>query len=408
MVVSMARNQNNRDVGKVHVLSPTKLAITEYVVEVAVGSHLPIQVALYGEYTDGTKLREIHFDDCKHVPFDIDISERNFGLTSHNNSYEDIDLQPTGDACTTVLITGQSIGTSTVTISYYINGRMLSDNVTVAVYEPLTVVHPEKSSTLLAVGTSRKIIFRGGPRPWLGSHKGYSKIISVDRPELVQVTEHRIEEELEFSQTEVGIFNVLCKALGEAVVTYSVSNAPTVLTGKRTEAVRQVLVSCAKPRFVHLQPRFTNYANCPLVMSDDKVIAHSNEIIRLAVIVEDDLQRRFDNVSTLLIDWTVQPVGTGAVQVASGSLEETFVDYQVVLPKYHFQLVLPYRNVDHMTVKAKVVGYQKAVLSKMKITPEWPSFPVEDAQGTLSTPLIETTIVIGLVNDTSIIPNDIR
>lgn len=49
----------------------------------------------------------------------------------------------------------------------------------VAAFRPLTVLHPASGETVLALGTSRQLVFVGGPRPWLGRGSEYGKSISL-------------------------------------------------------------------------------------------------------------------------------------------------------------------------------------------------------------------------------------
>lgn len=56
---------------------------------------------------------------------------------------------------------------------------LLEDSVMVAAFRPLTVLHPASGETVLALGTSRQLVFVGGPRPWLGRGSEYGKSISL-------------------------------------------------------------------------------------------------------------------------------------------------------------------------------------------------------------------------------------
>ena len=47
----------------------------------------------------------------------------------------------------------------------------------VAAFRPLTVLHPASGETVLALGTSRQLVFVGGPRPWPGRGSEHGKSI---------------------------------------------------------------------------------------------------------------------------------------------------------------------------------------------------------------------------------------
>lgn len=44
---------------------------------------------------------------------------------------------------------------------------ILEDSVVVGVYKPLKPLSPEMGESVLALGTSRIILFKGGPLPWI-------------------------------------------------------------------------------------------------------------------------------------------------------------------------------------------------------------------------------------------------
>lgn len=56
---------------------------------------------------------------------------------------------------------GLIVGTSKITVSYEYQGILLEDSVTVSAFQPLTILHPAKAETILAVGTSRNVILQG-------------------------------------------------------------------------------------------------------------------------------------------------------------------------------------------------------------------------------------------------------
>lgn len=318
--------------------------------EAGVGEIIYLHIALFGELHDGYETRLIPFNDCQDLSFAVDIP---------NGNFVEIDgdpIEPVSIACATVAIVSQEVGISKVSVTY---GRNLTDNVTVSAYEPLVVVHPTKAETLLAVGSSRNIIFKGGPRPWSESAHGYQREARVTDTNIIEVSEYEPNYE-----DEISVFNVLCKALGETRLTFTVFNEPILPSCRSGEAVAHVKVVCAKPRYIYLQPEFKDGENCPVSHDAERIVAHSEEALRLLVIVKDEDGRRFDNITSLNIDWYLKPSASASVEVLIGSLEETFTDYEIPLPKSHYQQITPKKYTDALTLKAKVSGYQKNVLAK--------------------------------------------
>lgn len=396
ITVSMTQNQYNRDLAKVHVLPPTKLEISQYNMEAAVGERVNLHIALFGKMTEDANFKETAFTDCRNLNFDVYIHGGNFYYDKSDSS------QPTvGIACTTLALIAKGVGTAVATVVYSANGHDLVDNVTITAYEPLAVVYPSESQTILAVGSSRKIVFKGGPHPWPGNLQGYHRKVSSEHENIVQVNEHKLAE----SPDKASIFEVICRALGESVVSFKISNLPILPNCNEKDAVAKVRVICAKPRYISLQPKFKDPVNCPISQNSGRMVAHRGKILELGVVVKDEDGKSFDNFTSLNIEWNVKP--NGVVQVPVGVLERTFEDFQVELPQSHYQKLHPSGYVDSLQLRGKVTGYQSSI-SKLKITPEWPPFPVENEKGLPTTPLIETLIDITFVEDTIITPNVLK
>ncbi|XP_014480293.1 PREDICTED: nuclear pore membrane glycoprotein 210 isoform X2 [Dinoponera quadriceps] len=400
VVVAMARNPYNKDTAKIYVLPPSKLKIIEYNMEAAVGEQIYLHVALYGKLVNGSDVKEIPFSDCKDVRFDVHIPDGNF-VQDHNK-----DVQPVGAACAVLIVSNYCcVGKSDITVAYNVkeNNRYLVDNVTVSAYEPLVAVHPESKETLLALGSSRNVIFKGGPLPWSNRSRDYSREIRLSNVEVAEVTER--EDPSKVGPFDRTVFRVTCKLLGKSTLTYTVSNVPLFPNCKHTRASETVEVTCGKPRYMYLQPEFKDSKSCPLGQNADKIIAHSGRQLKISVIVKDEDGKRFDNITSLNIEWHLEPSDSGSVEAPSRTIEDTCTDVDVILPKGHYQNVGFKKYHGTLTVSATVTGYQKYVLNRLKITPEWPPFPIENQRGRLETPLIEASVEATLVNDTVVHPD---
>lgn len=395
--VWMARNQFNRDTTKIYISPPTKLEIIEYNMETAVGETLFLHIGLYGRITNSSGTKEIPFNDCHDVNFEVYITDGNFVHKPNETS------QPVSNACATIALMGLEVGISGVTVAYNADGKYLMDNITISAYEPLTVVHPQSAQTLLAVGSMRRIIFKGGPTPRSSKLNSYLK-----EAKLSNNTGVELKKLNSLAGTDVSVYQVLCRSLGEATLIYSVSNEPILPNCKKAEAVAEVKVICGKPRYIQLKPEFKDSKKCPISQNTERVMAHTNEELRVIVVVKDKEGRTFDNITSLNVDWSLKPSDTGSFGISSGTVEETFVDMHVTLPKSHYQHVYPKKSAGSLTVVARVIGYQKTVLNKFKIIAERPAFPVLNERDSWETPLIEATLNVILVNDTVITPDRLQ
>ncbi|KAK2582107.1 hypothetical protein KPH14_004479 [Odynerus spinipes] len=396
IVVAMSRNQYNKDTAKIHVLPPSKLKIIEYNIEAAVGEPIHLHVALYGKLTNGSDSKEIPFNDCRDINFETYIPDGNF-VQNYSK-----DVQPIGIACAVITIISSDVGISEVTVAYNINGQYLTDNITVSAYEPLTVVHPKSKETLLPVGSSRKIVFKGGPHPWSGKPQSYSRKMQSSNEKIAEVIEYTHSLSTSY---DISVFEVLCKALGEVVLTYTISNIPLLPNCKTIYSIQTMQVTCGKPRYIYLQPEVKDSDSCPLKQATDKVLAHSDKSQKLIITVKDEDGKRFDNITSLNIEWNIKPAAAGHLEISTALIEETFTDMQVVLPKRYYQNIVFTKRFGTFTACAIITGYQKHILGKLRISPEWPPFPVQNERGSIETPLIENCIEISLVNDTVISPN---
>lgn len=402
VVVAMARNQYNKDTAKIYVLPPSKLKIIEYNMEAAVGEQIYLHVALFGKLINGSDVKEIPFSDCKDVHFDVHIPDGNF-VQDYNK-----DIQPIGAACAVITVTNYCcVGKSDITVAYNLNEnnvyRYLVDNVTVSAYEPLVAIHPESKETLLTLGSSRNIVFKGGPLPWTNRSRDYSREIYLSNEEIAEVTEY--DDPSNVGPLDWTIFKVTCKALGKSTLTYTVSNVPLFPNCKHNRASETIEVTCGKPRYMYLQPEFKDSKNCPISQNADKIIAHSGKHLKISVVVKDEDGRRFDNFTSLNIEWHLEPTDSGLVEAPSRTIEETQIAMNVILPKSHYQNIVFKKYHGTLTVSATVTGYQKRILNRLQITPEWPPFPIENNRGRLETPLIEASLEATLVNDTVVHPD---
>ncbi|KAG7201135.1 hypothetical protein KM043_003926 [Ampulex compressa] len=398
ITVAMSRNQYNKDVAKVYVLLPSKLKIVEYAMEAAMGDAIYLHIALYGRLINGTDAKEIPFNDCKDINFETYIPDGKF---VRNDSKA---VEPIGIACAVIAVSSLDVGTSEVTVAYNSNGEYLIDNVTVSAYEPLITIHPGSRETLLPVGSSRKIVFKGGPHPWSNKPQSYSRKMQVSDNKVIEVIK---QKDLSNEPSDISIFEVTCRTLGEALLMYTILNVPLLPNCKNAQATETVRVTCGKPRYIYLQPAFKDSKNCPVNIDAERIMAHSGQNLKTIIMIKDEDGRQFDNITSLNIEWTLKPVTIGSVEMSPGSIEETFTDFNVILPNKYYQMISFKKRYGSFTLSATVTGYHKHILGKLMINPEWPPFPIENDHGMFQTPLIETSLEIVLVNDTDISPNNL-
>ncbi|PSN36073.1 hypothetical protein C0J52_06709 [Blattella germanica] len=402
ITAAMTRNPHNRASINVFVLPASHLEIVEYVLEVELGVPLYLHVAVFAEKPDlegqetSTKARIPYFH-CNDLPLIVKVWNNNFENSS-------LKITPVGIACTTVAIVGTEIGTSKVSVSYKIQEYTMSADALVATYRPLTVTHPESSLTVLAVGTSREVVFAGGPRPWIGRSSEHEHHITLEGDEhIVEVIELENSSDL----PDIYIYRVLCRELGEVDVILHVANLPSVRHCKKSESMATVKIICGSPRYISLTTELNvpDPANCPMNLNSEKLVTQNYRDVELLVKVKDCQGYEFDNITSLYINWKLSHPSLATVQEQGAVIAESVLEDGINLPYKNYQILKPKGKTGVLEVTASVVGYQNPLLILMDIVPEDPPFAITNENAQKVTPEIFASLSLIFVNDTIITPN---
>lgn len=364
--------------------------------EAEIGSPIHLHIALYTRKPDSEEEIQIPFTRCQELPFKVKLSDSKF---IENKTAV---VKPVGISCANVAIVGLAVGTTKVTVSYRSYDKYLEDTVTVSAYKPLKIVQPAGCELVLAVGSSVEILFSGGPRPLLGRPSEHKHVVSSADPDIVTAVD-LTQTRADAPELELTAIGVLCKKLGEAEVTLSITNTAHLPNCVNSESIAKVWVICGKPRAVVLQPKMkvADAQSCPMDLSGDRIAVQSYQDIELTVMVKDQEGRKFIDISSLRFDWTLNPKDAGEFAISNSVLKRKGAKqcgdetYQLITPK------VPTGTID---VTVTVVGYLKNVLSKNKINPEWPEFIGDDEKG-ITLPPIQATLCLYLVDDTVVLPN---
>ncbi|CAH0391939.1 unnamed protein product [Bemisia tabaci] len=393
---SMKKNIHNYGIGEIHVLLPSRLEIVQYVLEEEINRPIFIHVALFGDRVVNNILKRVRITNCHLINFNITSSDSSFVLHPQQET------TPAKGACATVAVVSSTVGTAKITVSYSVDGDSFEDTVTVGAYAPLEVVHPVKE-TVLALASSRHIVFRKGPKPWSENGGSYKRQIAVSS-DSVQVSEVTTFGKSE--PNELYVYTVECLKIGESIVSLSISNNPNYVRCKATEAIAQVKVICAKPRYIVLKPDVSNFGEkCPMNPHSDWIVAHCYQNIEVAVTIKDADGRVFDNATSLDTNWNVASTDLGSV-AAPGMIPLKYrAENNYLIPESHFQVIIPKNITGSMKVTASLRGYRSQMLKAIGVSAEYPVFGVKNEDGYEVTPEIKSSIVFLLVDDTKILPN---
>lgn len=397
---AMTRNHHNRAVASVYVLPASHLRIVEYMLEAEIGSPIHLHVAVFADQPDGPHLANtrIPFTHCSDLPLTVKTWNDNFQNSS-------LKTTPVGISCTTVAIVGRAVGTSKVSVSYSFREHTMTDSTVIGAYRSLTITYPPSGVTVLAIGTSREVMFSGGPRPWIVRSSEHTHQINIEGDEqIIEITELN---ERTADYPDVYVYRVLCRKLGEVNVTLHVTNKPSIGHCKRSMSTATLKVRCSEPRYVSLTSALMvpDSSSCPLNLNLEKIVTQSYKQVELLVIVKDEHGHVFDNVTSLYFDWKLSDPSLGTVQEKGTVIAEDLQEKDVTVPHRYYQVLKPKGRTGLLEITVAIVAYQTHMLTLMDIVPEDPPFRIISGSDHVFTPEIMASLSLILVNDTIITPN---
>ncbi|XP_046661962.1 LOW QUALITY PROTEIN: nuclear pore membrane glycoprotein 210-like [Homalodisca vitripennis] len=394
VIVSMPRNPAIRATSRIDVLPPSHMEILSHILEAPVHKPIILNIVLYADTADENgNLKRVHFTHCQEIQFKVEISNANFyqNVTDHT--------KPQDKACATVAVVGRTLGTSKVKISYKSGSVLLEASTVVASFSPVEVMHPEKMVTVLALGTSRHIVWKGGPRVWQGRPAEHKRSVASDSPAVT------VEEVTSSTPSEFYVYSVMCKELGESNVILTIKNSASNGNFKHTESSSCVKVICAKPRFISFSPEILPNSTCPYSTDSSRIVALTYEPIKILVTITDHKGRVFDNATSLHIDWTLSSKSLGYIQYDGVVILEDKKEYNYLIPLEHYQYIHPKNRTGTLTVEGTVVNYRLQLLSRLLIIPEHPVFGILNDLKEIISPVISNSLTIVLVNASSVTPD---
>lgn len=82
-------------------------------------------------------------------------------------------------------------------------------------------MEPENGKIVLAIGSTKQIVFEGGPRPLLEKHSGFQKSLEILNE---TVAAYRALKSSSGLKDDVYIFEVVCKEIGVTDAVFKIGN----------------------------------------------------------------------------------------------------------------------------------------------------------------------------------------
>ncbi|XP_061474146.1 nuclear pore membrane glycoprotein 210 isoform X2 [Rhineura floridana] len=374
---------------KVYVTEPSGMEFAPCRVEARVGEILELPLKINGLMKEETS-QMVTLSDCSH--FDLVVEVENHGVFSPFQGR----LQPAPDYCSGVRVKAEAQGYTALVVSYTHEHIHLSASITIAAHLPLKSVDPSFAA-LVTLGSSKDILFEGGPRPWVQEPSKFFRDISAEDPDNVGLSllgppttrnpfQHRVRAS--------------CKALGEQVISLTIGNKPTVTNPFPAIEPAVMKLICATPSRLTLAPVYADPElglSCPFLHQSKQgvpVSKHRNPVLELEVY--DQQGRKFDNFSSLSIIWESTKYSLASIE-ANMSMELSLKDRGNGQKIMHgLQTVLVHHKPGTTTISATAAKYQHFHLTAAEVNKVYEHL----------TP-VSATIELILVEDVKVSPKEL-
>ncbi|NWS71177.1 PO210 protein, partial [Crotophaga sulcirostris] len=374
---------------KVYVTEPSGMEFTPSRVEACVGQILELPLRING-LTNVETGETVPLSDCSH--FDLLVEVENRGVFRPLQGR----LKPTAGFCSGVRVKAETQGYTVLVVSYTHGHVRLSASITIAAYLPLKTIDPP-SVALVTLGSSKDILFEGGPRPWVQEPSKFFRNITAEDAESINL----ILFEPPTSRNNIQHWlRVSCRRLGEQVITLTVGNNPTITNPFPAVEPAVVKFICAVPSRLTLTPVYGSPQldlSCPLLQQNKQVVPVSNyrnPVLDLAMY--DQQGNKFDNFSSLSVTWESTNVSLANI-APDVPMELTLKEEGSSQKKMHgLQTVLVHHQSGTTAISATATGYQQSHLKAAKVKmPREPLLPVS------------ASVELVLVEDVKVSPTEV-
>ncbi|XP_067631860.1 nuclear pore membrane glycoprotein 210 [Eurosta solidaginis] len=392
--VALMKNPKITRQANIYFLPPIKLEIVKYNFETALKDYVRLHIAMYA-YVNETFVR---FTRCENLAFEYEFSNQIFQV----DSTEQI-TQMLNDACQVVHLRSTAIGLTNLRISYKFQDRILKDEVTLSVFEQLSVIYPSQNEVILPIGSSLNLIYAQGPQKMFTLESDLTTSVEYDN-HIADVNEMVYE-----TQEPMHVFNVMCRKIGKTMFTFNIYNALLSSNFLPYTSTVVTTVHCVKPRFLSLYATERLRTSCPMEVKNSLLhIKERDDKFEIEIEVQDSKNRRLMNITSLFIDWEFaagdERYQNDAIMHYRRTEEEIFEG--VRLPARDVLITTIADVAQSFRIKGVVTRYDATVLRKHNIYPEEPNFGVKNPKtGEVHTPVIENEIRFMAVNST-LFPTD--
>ncbi|XP_059827483.1 nuclear pore membrane glycoprotein 210-like [Hypanus sabinus] len=337
---------------QINVLRPVSIDFVQSRIEIEVAQSLYLPVMVYG-LMEMDAMETVPVNDCTLMNLAVEMDKQGVFRVIQGN------LEPDVDHCTGIIVQAETPGYTLLTASAGFLGVHFSSSITIASYNRLRAIDPV-AVAMVTLTSSKEMLFEGGPRPWVLEPSGFFTELSGEKKDTI-IIKHQAP--LVKMKNHHG-FRVICVSLGEQFLTFKVGNQPSLLNPNPAVEHIKVKFVCAVPTSVTLTPVYKLRElglPCPLLQHNKQLVPISfcrNTILELTAY--DQHGRKFDNFTSLLINWN-------SSNTSLGSLHPT-IHMEMIMRNdgsgqkrlHGHRMVMVYRRKGTVSISANLVGYQKS------------------------------------------------
>ncbi|XP_074200346.1 nuclear pore membrane glycoprotein 210 isoform X2 [Camelus bactrianus] len=345
---------------KVYVIEPSSMEFAPCPVEARVDQTLELPLRINGLMPGGAD-EVVTLSDCSH--FDLTVEVENQGVFQPLPGR----LRPGSEHCSGVKVKAEAQGYTAVLVSYKHDHIHLSARITVAAYLPLKAVDPS-SVALVTLGSSKEMLFEGGPRPWVLEPSKFFRNVTSEDMDSISLALFGPPASRNYQQHWI---LVTCQVLGEQVIALSVGNKPSITNPFPALEPAVVKFVCAPPSRLTLTPVYASPQldlSCPLLQQNKQVVpvsSHRNPLLDLAAY--DQQGRRFDNFSSLSVQWESARPSLASIELDLPMRLEARSDQSGQKKLHGLQAVSVHEASGTTTISATATGYQQSHLHAARV-----------------------------------------
>ncbi|XP_075689920.1 nuclear pore membrane glycoprotein 210 [Rhinoderma darwinii] len=280
---------------KVFVIEPTGMEFIPCPVEARLGKHLELPLKIFG-LLSGDVVGTL--SDCS--LFDLAIDMETPGIFKILPG----SLKPGNNYCSGITVQAEAPGYTTIFVSYRHGHVDLKAKIIVAAYLPLKTIDPP-SVALVTLGSSKDMLFEGGPKPWVLEPLKFFRNISTEDKDSTGL--FLLDTQLSHNNFQHWVRTV-CRDLGEQIISLFIGNLPTETNPFPAVESVTVKLACSPPSRFTVNPVYKHSHMdliCPLMQQDKQVVPVSNyrsQLLRFSAYDHQGIE--FDNFTSLAVEWS--------------------------------------------------------------------------------------------------------